>query len=85
MSAVLGRRTLAPTPEHAGKRWAEAGLQASNPPYKAQRPLITAMPNILQNDTAMPNLPRNTPAMPMVASAAKHKLSGFFMPGSFSA
>ena len=84
VSAVPGQRTLAPTPEHAGKQWAEAGLQASQTSYKTRRPLITAVPNILQNGTAMPNLPRNTPAMPMVASAAKHKLSGFFMPGSFS-
>ena len=84
VSAVPGQRTLAPTPEHAGKQWAEAGLQASQTSYKTRRPLIAAVPNTLQNDTAMPNLPRNTPAMPMVASAAKHKLSGFFMPGSFS-
>ncbi|WP_216598425.1 hypothetical protein, partial [Pseudomonas savastanoi] len=53
--------------------------------HKSRRPFITAVPNILQNGTAMPNILRNTPAMPMVASAAKHKLSGFFMPGSFSA
>ena len=48
-------------------------------------PLIITVPNPLQNTAMVHNLSRNTPAMPMVASAATHKLSGFFMSGSFSA
>jgi hypothetical protein len=39
----------------------------------------------LQTNAVEPSLARNTPAMPMVASAAKHKLRGFFLPGAFRA
>ena len=39
--------------------------------------------NILQRHVIVPNIISNTPAMPMVASAAMHKLSGFFMRGTF--
>ncbi|MDG6399673.1 hypothetical protein QCD79_06675, partial [Pseudomonas quasicaspiana] len=78
-------RTLAPTPDHTKEHWAEAGQQTSKTSCKTPHPLVTAVPNILQNRASVHNLSRNTPAMPMVASAAKHKLSGFFMPGSFSA
>jgi hypothetical protein len=35
----------------------------------------------LQISDVVPSLARNTPAMPRVASAAKHKLRGFFLPG----
>jgi hypothetical protein len=51
------------------------------------KPLYLRIPvtlKTLQNDASVHNLPRNTPAMPMVASAAKHKLSGFFLPGHFA-
>lgn len=39
----------------------------------------------LQKDGQLPTLCGNTPAMPLVASVTKHKLCGFFMPGTFAA
>lgn len=72
-------------PEHAPYPSNQPRPQGCKCSGKTAFALITAMPNILQISAAVPNLSRNTPAMPMVASAAKHKLSGFFMPGSFSA
>ncbi|ELQ8316648.1 MULTISPECIES: hypothetical protein [Pseudomonadaceae] len=63
-----------------------AGFAAPRSRPSVQRQISRkTVPNILQNDAVVHNLSRNTPAMPMVASAATHKLSGFFMPGSFSA
>ncbi|WP_139326690.1 hypothetical protein [Pseudomonas flexibilis] len=61
------------------------GFRGIQPKRQKVFPAITAVPNTLQNDALVHNLARNTPAMPMVASAATHKLSGFFMPGSFLA
>lgn len=81
VSSVPGQRTPALEASHS--------LYMGNQPHpqttKHANPLIITVPNPLQNDAVMHNLSRNTPAMPMVASAATHKLSGFFMPGSFSA
>ena len=37
----------------------------------------------LQKNGQLTSLCGNTPAMPLVASVAKHKLCGFFMPGIF--
>jgi hypothetical protein len=48
-------------------------------------PLIDLSAKNLQSEAVLPSLRRNTPAMPIVASAAKHKLSGFFLPGVFRA
>ena len=45
--------------------------------------LITPYIKSLQKTGPLPNLCGNTPAMPLVASVAKHKLCGFFMPGAF--
>ncbi|WP_223415954.1 MULTISPECIES: hypothetical protein [unclassified Pseudomonas] len=50
----------------------------------ANPPIYLSAKN-LQSEAVEPSLARNTPAMPMVASAAKHKLSGFFLPGVFRA
>jgi hypothetical protein len=49
-----------------------------------QKTSLTNRPvKALQKAGRLPNLCGNTPAMPLVASAAKHKLCGFFMPGTF--
>lgn len=81
VSSVPGQRTPALEASHALYMGNLPGLQTA----KHANPLIITVPNPLQNTAAVHTLSRNTPAMPMVASAATHKLSGFFMPGSFSA
>lgn len=81
VSTVPGQRTPAHTLRARLYIGNLPGLQTVKDAY----PLITAVPNILQTDAVLHNLSCNTPAMPMVASAATHKLSGFFMLGSFSA
>ena len=80
LSTVPGQRTAVRNPIAKVSR-----LNRQQQNANEADPLITAVPNFLQNDALVNNLSRNTPAMPMVASAATHKLSGFFMPGSFSA
>jgi hypothetical protein len=70
--------------ESAVQRAAGFAVLPFRPSEQCQIPCKT-MPNLLQNDALVHNLSRNTPAMPMVASAATHKLSGFFMPDCFSA
>lgn len=77
VSAVPGQRTAA----SALKRSPRLYPQATQSNCKTAFPLMTAAPNILQNHAALHSLSRNTPAMPMAASAATHKLSGFFMTG----
>lgn len=81
VSSVPGQRTPALEARHALYVGNLPGLQTA----KHASSLIITVPNPLQNTAVMHTLSCNTPAMPMVASAATHKLSGFFMPGSFSA
>jgi len=81
VSSVPGQRTPALEASHSRYMINLPGLQTA----KHTNPLIITVPNPLQNAAVVHTLSRNTPAMPMVASAATHKLSGFFMPGSFSA
>jgi hypothetical protein len=81
VSSVPGQRTPAFEASHSRYMINLPGPQTA----KHTDPHIITVPNPLQNTAVVHNLSRNTPAMPMVASAATHKLSGFFMPGSFSA
>lgn len=81
VSSVLGQRTLVLEASHSRYMINLPGPQIATHAI----PLIITAPNPLQNAAVVHTLTRNTPAMPMVASAATHKLSGFFMPGSFSA
>lgn len=81
MSSVLRQRTPALDAIHSRYMIKLPGPQTA----KHANPLIITVPNPLQNAAVVHTLQRNTPAMPMVASAATHKLSGFFMSGSFSA
>lgn len=81
VSSVPGQWTPALEASHSRNMINLPGPQVA----KHANPLIITVPNPLQNAALVHTLSRNTPAMPMVASAATHKLSGFFMPGSFSA
>jgi len=66
---------------HIKKPWAYArGFFVSEQIGFVTFPRVGQALKTLPSCPVLPILSRNTPAMPMAASAAMHKLSGFFLP-----